>query len=199
MKQIEEIDKEFTEYLWQMPHHWFTDVHNGIRVMDPICYALYQAFCFHYGYEFGAFDLASKEERKVTGYVPKNYKKPMSEENRKLVTFSLGCGQHKDDWKILLPIFKREKEKYLHIMKIKSLMLERARKIKSEEDNFKSKEWDNINFARTDAGPGEKPKHVSDIVPENLSEEDFVRYFEYIVLMRADIVTARVNKTYFSK
>ena len=160
MKQIEEIDKEFTELLWQMPHHWFTDVHNGVRVMDPICYALYQAFCLRYGYEFGKFDT---------------------------------------EFEILLPIFKREKEKYLHIMKIKQLMLERARKIKSEEDNFKSEWWDNINFARSDARPGEKPKHVSDVVPENLSEEDFVRYFEYIVLMRADIVSARVNKTYFSK
>lgn len=189
MKQVEEIDKEFTEYLWQMPHHWFTEVHNGVRVMDPICYALYQAFCIHYDYEFGVFDLASKKDREYT------YKN----EKGKDVIASMGWGQHKDDWKILMPIFKREKEKYLHIMKIKQVMLERAHKIKSEEDGFKSKEWENVNFARTDARPGEKPKHVSDVVPENLNEEDFVRYFEYIILMRADIVTARVNKTYFQK
>jgi hypothetical protein len=160
LKQVEEIDKEFTELLWKMPHHWFTEVHNGVRVMEPICYALYQAFCIHYKYEFGVFDT---------------------------------------EFKILLPIFKREKEKYLYIMKIKQVMLERVRKIKSEEENFKPKEWENVNFSRTDAKPGEKPKHVSDVVPENLNEEDFVRYFEYIILMRADIVAARVNKAYFQK
>jgi len=160
MKSTEEINKEFTELLWQMPHHWFTEVHNRIRVMEPINQALYQTFCIRYNYEFGKFDTK---------------------------------------FEILLPIFKREKEKYLHIMKIKKIMLERAHKIKSEEDGFKSKEWENVNFSRTDARPGENPKHVSDVILENLSEEDFVRYFEYIVIMRVDISTARVNKTYFSK
>ena len=43
-----EIDKNFTELIWKMPSHWFSEFNCGVRVMDPISYALHSAFCETY-------------------------------------------------------------------------------------------------------------------------------------------------------
>lgn len=54
--EVEKTEKEFVSLLWEMPGHWFSEVNNGVRVMEPISYALYQTFCFKFGYEWGSFD-----------------------------------------------------------------------------------------------------------------------------------------------
>lgn len=109
MKPLEQIDKEFTELLLSDPKHWFSQYSESISLtvepverMLPISYALYLSFCITYGYEHGVFDLASEKDRLVT----------YTNEKGKQKTYSERWGWHKDDWKILLPIYKREKEKY---------------------------------------------------------------------------------------
>ena len=116
-------DKQFTEFLWKMPDHWFSEFNNGIRVMRLISYALYQGFCNCYKYEFGVFDLANEEDRRVTIYLTKNIAKPKSDDNQKMVTYYLLWGYHPEDWKILLPIFQREKKKYLQLLDTKLKLL----------------------------------------------------------------------------
>lgn len=96
------IDEQFTELLARMPMHWFSE-----KGMKPITYAMYQAFCMCYGYEFGVFDVATDENR-ITRYIETVVKGIKIKEP----VYSI-WGQHPDDWKILMPIYQREKEKYL--------------------------------------------------------------------------------------
>jgi len=81
--ETEKFEKEFFSLLWQMPQHWFSEVNNGIRVMEPISYALYQAFCLKFGYDWD------------------------------------GC----DYREMMLPIFYREKKKYLQLVDTKNKLL----------------------------------------------------------------------------
>jgi hypothetical protein len=80
---------------------------------------------------------------------------------------------------------------------IKSLILERINKIKTEENNFKSIYWNN-NYVSYFEFNSDITKHISEVIFENLNDDDLVRLFEYILLCRADIVTNRVNQTYFN-
>jgi hypothetical protein len=93
------------------------------------------------------------------------------------------------DSKILLPIYQREKLIYTEMMKIKKELISRIEKIKSDEDGFGTPEWKDVNFAPTDG----KTKHLSRTSLDSLSEEDLVRYFEFVIRMQVDIVSARVQ------
>lgn len=179
MKTIEEIDKEFTEYLWKLPQHWFAEYNNGIRVMDPISYALYQAFCQHYDYEFGKFDLVSEEERKITTYVTKNPSKERSDENRKLITYTPKWGNCEGDYKILLPIFKREKQKYLELMQFKQLLKKGKPIFGMIHLSFDEADDDRIKRAIRETQILEE-EGVDGIIVENYhgSVDDIEKYFE---------------------
>lgn len=106
----EKIEKEFVSILWEMPQHWFSEINGGVRVMAPISYALYQTFCLRFGYEMGVFDLAPQDDRKYT-FVNGKGKDEIHE---------FMWGNHPDDWKIMLPLFNREKEKYLQLVNTKT-------------------------------------------------------------------------------
>ncbi len=115
------LEEQFIEFLSKNPKHWFSEINAGVRVMDQIAYALYQAFCSTYGYEMGEIDLAPKKDR-IIGYSEVK-RVPVPEELKVLFPnhtwksdpepiYSM-WGHHPDDWKILKPIFIKEKEKYL--------------------------------------------------------------------------------------
>lgn len=81
--ETEKTEKEFVSLLWQMPEHWFSEINNGIRVMEPISYALYQTFCLKFGYDWDGFDYRE----------------------------------------MMLPVFYREKKKYLQLVKTRRSLL----------------------------------------------------------------------------
>lgn len=45
----ENWEKQFKYLLWQLPSHWFSEVNNGVRVMQPISVALHETFFRKYG------------------------------------------------------------------------------------------------------------------------------------------------------
>lgn len=123
MKSIEEIDKEFTDFLWKMPQHWFSETNAGIVTQPPISYALYQAICMICGFETGDFDLAQGNDR-IYGY--QKVIKLVGPEKKKteiLEPLYRCWGDHKDDYKILRPIYYREKDRYLQVLEIKNLLI----------------------------------------------------------------------------
>jgi uncharacterized protein len=52
VSKMENLENKFISLLWQFPGHWFSEVNNGVRVMDPISYALHQAFEMRHGSDF---------------------------------------------------------------------------------------------------------------------------------------------------
>lgn len=100
---------------------------------------------------------------------------------------------------------------------IKKIILDRINKIKGEENNFKSQEWENIfcSYGQWFRDGYELPipggkntsfptnshrdftKHISEVPFDEIDDESLVRLFEFIILLRDDISARRVNKTYF--
>jgi len=89
---------------------------------------------------------------------------------------------------------------------IKKYILDKIKKIKSDEEDFKSSWWKNnfISYSKLTRQPdGDKwvdyTKHISEVDFSKLNDDDLVRLFEYLILTRNDISTNRVNQIYFKK
>ena len=78
---------------------------------------------------------------------------------------------------------------------MRNIIIREVNKIKLEEDNFKSEWWKYNYFAEWN----KKSKHISNVKPEELDDEDLVRFFKYIFLCREEVSSIRVDKQYFSK
>jgi len=74
----------------------------------------------------------------------------------------------------------------------RKIIIDKINKIKAEEKMLYCEWWKDIYFSADN-----KTMHISKVNSEKLEDKDLVRFFEYILLMRTDISTNRVNKQYF--
>jgi hypothetical protein len=78
---------------------------------------------------------------------------------------------------------------------MRELVIQAIQKVITDEKHFILYGWKDVNFAPTDGSA----VHVSKVEYEKLSDSDLLRYYTYLLLMRADITTMRVNKQYFGE
>lgn len=74
---------------------------------------------------------------------------------------------------------------------MRNLIIKRIEKIKSVEADFKSEYWNGVTILI-----GSKPKHISEIDCNELDNEQLIRYFEYFIRMKCEIIENRANKLY---
>ncbi len=79
---------------------------------------------------------------------------------------------------------------------MRELILKRINKIKSVEQDFRSKWWQDVYIS---ADNYNSPIVLSMVNFGELSDLDLARIFEYVVLMQQDVISKRVNETYFKQ
>lgn len=77
---------------------------------------------------------------------------------------------------------------------MRELILKRINKIKSVEQDFRSKWWQDVYIS---ADNYNSPTVLSMVSFDELSDFDLVRIFEYLVLMQQDVISKRVSEAYF--
>lgn len=79
---------------------------------------------------------------------------------------------------------------------MRELILRRIAEIKFVERDFNSMWWDKIYITSENY---KKPIQISKVNFGELSDLDLARIFEYVVLMQQDVISKRVNETYFKQ
>jgi hypothetical protein len=79
-------------------------------------------------------------------------------------------------------------EEALRILKLKmslrNLMAEKIVELIAAEQGHRAKYWNRVHFAATD----KKAVPVFEVETWTLTDEDLIRYFQYLIMMRADII-----------
>ena len=76
-------------------------------------------------------------------------------------------------------------------LKTNKLVLQAVKKIKKEEEGFKSKYWSSCYFSETN----KNAVHISKLALSKLNDADLVRCYSYLILTREYIIDQRVKQT----